>query len=520
MILAEEIYGNIGTVYHRSRTEPKKFLGFLENNQWKSGSGAGNLYGAGLYTVFNIHDQNGAYGDYLYKLHLKGLKNFYIFLPDVYNHIWGTNYDEEQMLAEQNKRFGINVKSYKDFVKSDSRLHSKVAGIIFYGAHDGNVCIVFNPTNVVPTAFIGPENDDWVKLSPSESFRKSSFKRGGTIEDYNKEVKKEVEKNSIGEWIMLPKFDEERAKDWYWGRRLKPNTSLQVINFIKYKSIKNVKSKEEANDEIGYKDEAFKAKNFNSQAMAIYNKKREFICIVYFDGVSVKTTLPDNAPPRAFLVKWFDKLHQTKKVEERKANKDNSYEKGKVEYYLKFSDVKDYIPKLPDNMGHCLLRGQIWCTKNVYDRSGGLIDSAFSLKFKDPSKEDAEAFCKAIGIKYSDWDWFFEQPSLYGVLKLNAVTGKVVESSEGIPDEISDAILKKLKADYFEKFNRSLLKAYRDDKLSEFENSYYPDHPNSKYNQERAKLEREKIERTAKGRYLGKHQYEALNSSVETYFSY
>jgi len=516
MILAEEIYGNIGTVYHRSRTEPKKFLGFLENNQWKSGSGAGNLYGAGLYTVFNIHDQNGAYGDYLYKLHLKGLKNFYIFLPDVYNHIWGTNYDEEQMLAEQNKRFGINVKSYKDFVKSDSRLHSKVAGIIFYGAHDGNVCIVFNPTNVVPTAFIGPENDDWVKLSPSESFRKSSFKRGGTIEDYNKEVKKEVEKNSIGEWIMLPKFDEERAKDWYWGRRLKPNTSLQVINFIKYKSIKNVKSKEEANDEIGYKDEAFKAKNFNSQAMAIYNKKREFICIVYFDGVSVKTTLPDNAPPRAFLVKWFDKLHQTKKVEERKANKATAadYKLGKVDYWIPASELNIIQPDLP-----CIKLSTISCQKNIYDKTGGFITNQPSFFIKKKNKENCKKLCNEIGVKYEDFEQFFNSPtSIY--FKVDAITNKIIDYNKEATIDFLEKILEKLKP-YLAKYNKELLKLYQQGELDGYQNSYYAgNNTPSKSELEKAKLEREKIERTAKGRYLGKHQYEALNSSVETYFSY
>ena len=79
MIINEEVYGNIATVYHRSQTPPDRFKEILEKNEWKSGIGAGNLYGPGLYTVFTKSSNNRGYGKYLYKMHVKGIKNFFIF---------------------------------------------------------------------------------------------------------------------------------------------------------------------------------------------------------------------------------------------------------------------------------------------------------------------------------------------------------------------------------------------------------------------------------------------------------
>ena len=52
MIINEEVYGNIATVYHRSQTPPDIFKEILEKNEWKSDIGVGNMYGPGLYTVF------------------------------------------------------------------------------------------------------------------------------------------------------------------------------------------------------------------------------------------------------------------------------------------------------------------------------------------------------------------------------------------------------------------------------------------------------------------------------------
>ena len=72
MIINEEIYGNIATVYHRSQTPPDRFKEILEKNEWKSGIGFGNLYGPGLYTVFTKSSNNRGYGKYLYKMHVKG----------------------------------------------------------------------------------------------------------------------------------------------------------------------------------------------------------------------------------------------------------------------------------------------------------------------------------------------------------------------------------------------------------------------------------------------------------------
>ena len=66
ILLNEEIYGNIGTVYHRSRSTPENITKWLEKNEWQSGAGAGNLYGRGLYTVFTKSSNSKGYGEYIH----------------------------------------------------------------------------------------------------------------------------------------------------------------------------------------------------------------------------------------------------------------------------------------------------------------------------------------------------------------------------------------------------------------------------------------------------------------------
>ena len=512
MILSEEIYGNIGTVYHRSRSEPKKLLSFLENNQWKSGSGAGNMYGSGLYTVFDIQSQNNFYGDYLYKFHIKGIKNFFIFLPEVYNHVWGTNYDEKQIIAEQNKRFGIKIDKYTDFIHSDSRLHSKVAGIIFHGNHDGDVCIIFDPTKVVPVAY-QYDDEDWKKLSTSDNFRKNSFKFGGVIKDFNKEVKQEVDKYATGSWFALPKFDEPKAAEWYWGRKLKPNTSLQVINYIKYKSLKQSKSKEEALEDV-VKTPQMERPNFNSNPIAIYSKNKEFICIVYFDGNDIECTL-NNPPAKSFLRKNFDKEQKVKAKSQRKANKTTDYKFGKVDYWIPASELNISQPDLP-----CIKLSEVSCQKNIYDKTGGFITNQPRFIIKKKNKENCKMLCNEIGVKYEDFEQLFNTTSsIY--FKVDTIANKIIDyNKDTTPIDFLKKILEKLKP-YLAKYNKELLKLYQQGELDDYRDSYYAgNNTPSKSDQEKAKLEREKIERTAKGVYIGKHQYKDLSSVKTNYFNY
>ena len=203
MLLNEEIYGNIGTVYHRSKSTPENIAKWLEKNEWKSGAGAGNLYGPGLYTVFTKSSNSKGYGDYLYKIHIKGIKNFFIFLPEVYNKVWGTNKSYDEMIAEQNKRFKTNIKKYTDFVRSGSKLHSKCAGIIFHGNHDGDVCIIFEPRNAIFRKYSVDNGETWRDINMSKEYKSNAFGKGGEIVDYIKQFKDYIKQNEYGDFIPI-----------------------------------------------------------------------------------------------------------------------------------------------------------------------------------------------------------------------------------------------------------------------------------------------------------------------------
>jgi len=226
MILNEEIYGNIGTVYHRSKSTPENITKWLEKNEWKSGAGAGNLYGPGLYTVFTKSSNNKGYGEYLYRIHIKGIKNFFIFLPEVYNKVWGTNKSYNEIIAEQNKRFKTNIKKYTDFIISGTKLHSKCAGIIFHGNHDGDVCIIFEPKNAIFRKYSVDDGKTWQDINMSKEYKSNAFGKGGEIADYTKLLKNYIKQSEYGDFIPI--------KNNYKIKRLKKiSKSLGNIGEVK-----------------------------------------------------------------------------------------------------------------------------------------------------------------------------------------------------------------------------------------------------------------------------------------------
>jgi hypothetical protein len=57
LLLKEEVYGTIATVYHGSKQSPEEFLKIFEtgdlasyaSTSWKPGKGVGSMYGHGIY---------------------------------------------------------------------------------------------------------------------------------------------------------------------------------------------------------------------------------------------------------------------------------------------------------------------------------------------------------------------------------------------------------------------------------------------------------------------------------------
>ena len=549
MIINEEIYGNIATVYHRSQTPPDKFKEILEKNEWKSGIGAGNLYGPGLYTVFTKSSNNKLYGKYLYKMHVKGIKNFFIFLPEVYNKVWGTNKSYDEMIAEQNKRFKSNFYNYKDFIHSFSKEHSKVAGIIFHGNHDGDVCIIFEPRNVIPISY---EKDgrsakfETVKIDMSKEYKSNAFKHGGDIVDYLKEYKDLLNKLSEGDFIKCSVSD-------YNNRIIFNYTSdiFYVRKFKKLASINDIKKLFNLDNSLDGSLDKYK-KYFDSKSFGIYDNNKQLINIIYFNGRTFKEcnkiNLYDGAPQeiakKVFNIdcdKISSEMHNRYIYNKSK----NKYESG--DSHFTAGNRSDFIKaiQLPEKIkDFCKLKNAD-ANKNVYDFTNKIEKGELVLEvglFKNGKKavgEDKKVLInklkEEIKIK-PEQDVDFNNWLKQGLksFNLNLVTGKVSStggnsiankianfleteiSKTSFIREISKIIAKKARG--FENTEGSLNKKVKNiDYKAETYSEIIRNRNEESIN--KAKMNREKQEREQQGKYIGKHQYDALKS-VETYFNY
>ena len=523
MILNEEIYGNIATVYHRSKTPPDKFKEILEKRQWKSGSGAGNLYGFGLYTVFTLSDNSSSYGSYLYKLHVKGIKNFYIFLPDVYNKVWGTNKTYEEIIEEQNKRFGINVKKYTDFIHDELKLHSKVAGIVFHGNHDGDVCLIFEPHNVIP---ISVSNDSRIektekseysfrlikktknqKINMSKDYKFNAFKNAGDIVNYFKKREDDLKKIEVGDFIHIYGTQFDKIKyNCCFAKKLKKNLGAPILKALAGNTKES--DNENENKEI-----------FDTKAFALYDDFKHLRDIVYFNGVSFNSaTGLFNTVIANRLAKDLFGIN-VEKYENREADKNIKGIKenhGIVDFYIYGSrDLKNEINKLiPKSISSYIYIWDVAAKKNIYDITSNIVGEInFYFEPENLSREEKEKLSNKFGIEMDS-----------DLLNYKIKNGKSGEFTE--TNKFTDYLKKELdKGNFFKKLNSLLTKKAKwsldNDKhvdgINFNVNKSYVNNDKTASSKVRAK--REKEERELEGKYIGKHQYNILNS-VKTYFNY
>jgi hypothetical protein len=546
MIINEEVYGNIATVYHRSKTPPDKFKEILEKNEWKSGIGAGNMYGPGLYTVFTKSSNNRGYGEYLYKMHVKGIKNFFIFLPEVYNKVWGTNKSYDEMIAEQNKRFKSNFYKYTDFIHSYSREHSKVAGIIFYGGHDGDVCLIFEPKNVIPVSY---EKEGQLvkyeagKINMSKEYKSNAFNHGGDIVDYLKKDKELINKFSEGNFIKCSVSDYNKSSVFlqhyksniFYVRKFKKITSLNDISNLFGSNIFNM----------------FK-KYFDLKSFGIYDNYKQLLDVIYFNGRYFSQYRGElNNEVVSYIAKKALNIDCDKISSEMERRR--SYNNSKKQYefgdsHFTTSERSDFIKtiQLPEKIKDFCKVKYADANKNVYDFTNKIEKGEISLEvgfYKNGKKatgEDKKALINKFKEKIKpEHDIDFNQWIKYGskIFSLNLVTGKVSqEGSNNIAKKIANFLEAEIaKTNFIKELNTVIVKRAKSfikgaptggSLNKKVKNVDYKSETSSgiiknrtKENIMKAKMNREKQEREQQGKYIGKHQYDALKS-VETYFNY
>jgi len=192
MLLTEKVYGAQAVVYHGSPTPPDVFIPVLLNDDFDPGleRGAGDMYGKGLYTVYDLgatQTESGEYGPYIYKFKIN-LFGFICFDPEVALLV----YKRPLSPVEQAQELGLDaalIKKLKGIrigtgFTSESALPAsiflkgKVKGLIFTGSRDGRVAVIYDQTVAVPVAWARAGDKNWMSIDKSllkPALRKSAF---------------------------------------------------------------------------------------------------------------------------------------------------------------------------------------------------------------------------------------------------------------------------------------------------------------------------------------------------------
>ena len=203
-IIQEEFFtqNNTATLFHRTKTVEGI------SNVLKSGwsSQGGDMYGVGVYTTYILEDQfrsyMSRYGNVLVKFKYTGLDNLLSFSPDVARKIHGDKYllidqlnklvpnhglDKEELsifesyqsIAEESTYSSEAAKRFVDAAFFPD-LHSKLAGIEYYGSHDGHCVVIYPPGK-------GIELISYVKnIEIDSDFKKLNWIPAGTKKTFTK----------------------------------------------------------------------------------------------------------------------------------------------------------------------------------------------------------------------------------------------------------------------------------------------------------------------------------------------
>ena len=249
LLLTEEVFGAQTYVYHGSKTDPDTFSSMLLNDDFSPGKGSGAMYGKGLYTVYDLDEtatSRGSYGQYIYKLKIN-LYGFIIFDPSVSKKV----YKKDLIPSEQAKICGYNNKIIKALREIETKKHeftsdiafefSKIGkelvkGIVFTGRHDGRVAVIYDPTIVVPVAWMDLKKEKtWIPLNKSDLKDALSRSASGNWEErkYTVDPQKFLEKfNNLPEEKRIVKTDLRLvgAKITSLPKGLKVNGTLDLTN--------------------------------------------------------------------------------------------------------------------------------------------------------------------------------------------------------------------------------------------------------------------------------------------------
>lgn len=154
-------------------------------------SNGGNMYGAGVYTVYNLRSSNEkatGYGSSIVKLKLiGGYKDFLIFSEQLAKETYGNRWHIKQQIVDifphdlaQRILNSVHLvmhddnDSFRDMRKSSVCAHqiitllnetnvnrTKCRGLVYNGGHDGACCFIRDFSSVVPVAYSTDNGKTW-----------------------------------------------------------------------------------------------------------------------------------------------------------------------------------------------------------------------------------------------------------------------------------------------------------------------------------------------------------------------
>lgn len=176
-ILKEDFEKDGFYVYHGTRPTAEDGIMQKGFERFFTASNGGNMYGAGLYTTYKLSTQGqnarGVYGQLMYKLKVKSLKDFIIYDPDIATKVYGkpdVEFQLKKILSPESFNRIRSQYNYNKLINSKGAVQSsvcalamceylrtydreagfKINGFIFSGNHDGWVCYIKDFKNAYP----------------------------------------------------------------------------------------------------------------------------------------------------------------------------------------------------------------------------------------------------------------------------------------------------------------------------------------------------------------------------------
>ena len=198
-------------------------------------SNGGNMYGPGVYSVFDLGSTEGkGYGTIIVKLYLLGgLKGFLIFNKDKAREVYGRGWRIEDQIRNlcpehiadrllSRHHFGMGeymgdrsaqyAKVFCDVIGYDIN-KTKIRGFVFTGGHDGNVCVIRDFSDAIPYSYSTDGGKTWTRGITKELIYRAGHNidvdaQLKNVQDGNgKQMFDDVADRSINGYVLVYKND-------------------------------------------------------------------------------------------------------------------------------------------------------------------------------------------------------------------------------------------------------------------------------------------------------------------------